>query len=111
MAVVIPHGKGSRVVETGASELRERLLAGPASGCGRFTVRLLSLNPGGHTSGGDQNHAVFYFVAAGKVALSHDSGELDVLSTGDSAIAHAREKHALRNLFESACSVLKVTAQ
>ncbi len=111
MAAVVKHGTGKRVKQSGARGLVERLLAGPASGCNSFTVRTLFLEPDGRTAAVRHSAAVFYHVVEGKIVLSQDCGELDILETGDSAIVQEREKHTLMNLSKTKCSVLKVVPQ
>lgn len=108
---MVKHGAGKRVKQFGARGLSESLLAGPASGCNRFTVRSLLLEPDGRTAAVSHNSSVFYHIVEGKIIIRQDSGELEALKAGDSAIIPEREKHILMNISKKKCSILKVVPQ
>ncbi|MCK5786679.1 MAG: hypothetical protein KAH54_08995 [Candidatus Sabulitectum sp.] len=111
MAVVVKNPRETRIQEKGCRGIREAILAGPASGSNRFTVRKISLEPDGCTARGSSDRAVVYFVHKGRVTLSHSRGELDLLSPGNTATVHADEVHHLHNIDNSNAVVVKVAPQ
>ena len=111
MAVITSNPRENRIEEKGSRGIREAILAGPASGSNRFTVRRISLEPDGCTARGSFDRTVVYFVHKGRVTLSHSSGELDLLSPGDTATVHADEVHHLHNIDSSKAVLIKVAPQ
>ncbi len=111
MAVVVKNPRESRVQQSGAAGLREALLAGPASGCSRFTVRRITLAPGGRTARNAWKGSVFYFLHSGRAALSHGEGELDHLSPGGAAVVHGEELHHFQNIGDVPAVILAVIPQ
>lgn len=111
LAVVVKKPRESRVQQSGASGLREALLAGPASGCSRFTVRRITLAPGGRTARNAWKGPVFYFLHIGRAALSHGEGELDHLAPGEAAVVHGDELHHFQNIGDIPAVILAVMPQ
>ena len=92
----------------GWKEARERLLAGPAQGCDRFTVRTLSLGPGGATPRTERPGSRLLQVLLGEVLLMDGDGGLTRLSTGDAAVIRPMERHHLLNESPGPARVLLV---
>ncbi len=111
MAVIIRNPREIRIQEQGARGVKEALLAGPASGSNRFTVRRITLAPDGCTARTSFDRAVVYLVLSGRISLSHDNGELDLLSPGDSAILRSEEVHHLHNIDKFQAHIVKVASQ
>ena len=111
MAVLVKNPKETRIQQVGARGITEAVLAGPGSGCNRFTVRRIKLAVEGRTSRTSPDLGIVYFIQSGKVALSHGEGDLDHLSEGDTAVIHPEEKHHLQNLHSSFSTVLAVVPQ
>ncbi|MCK5133760.1 MAG: AraC family ligand binding domain-containing protein [Candidatus Sabulitectum sp.] len=111
MAVVIRNPRETRIKESGAHGTSEALLAGPASGSNRFIIRRITLNPDGCTARVSFDRTVVYFVHKGRVTLSHDAGELDLLSPGDTAVIHPDELHHLHNIDKLKAVIIRVASQ
>jgi len=111
MAAITRNPRESHIQEKGARGIKEALLAGPASGCNRFTVRRIVLQPDGCTARSCFTQAVVYFVHSGMVTLSHAGGDLDLLAEGNTAIIHPDEVHHLHNTGSSTAVVVKVASQ
>ena len=111
MAVITRNPREVRVQEKGTSGMKEALLAGPSSGCNRFTVRRILLEPDGTTARVGFDRTTVYFVHSGRVALSHHEGELDLLSPGNTAVVHPDEIHHFHNIDKSRAVIIKVASQ
>ncbi len=111
MAVVTRNPRETRISEKGSRGVKEALLAGPASGSNRFTVRRISLDPDGCTARTSFDRATVYYVLQGRITLSHQDGELDLLSPGDTAVLHSEEVHHLHNIDKLEAVILKVASQ
>ncbi len=111
MAVITRNPKETRIVEKGARGTREALLAGPASGCNRFTVRKISIDPDGCTARRSFDRPTVYFIQDGRVTLSHNDGELDLLFPGDTVVVSADEIHHLHNIDKTKVQIVKVASQ
>lgn len=111
MAVINRNHKDTRIVDTRTRGTGEALLAGPAYGSNKFTVRRISLMADGFTARVAHTAATVYFVHQGSIALSHHEGELDILSPGDTAIVHPDEIHHLHNIGKTRAQVIKVASQ
>jgi quercetin dioxygenase-like cupin family protein len=111
MAVITRNPRGTRISEAGARGIKEALLAGPASGSNKFTVRRITIEPGGLTARTSFSQTTVYFVFQGRVALSHQGDELDMLKQGDTAIVHPGEIHHLHNIENTKSIVIKVASQ
>ena len=111
MAVITRRARDSRISEKGSQGTKEALLAGPASGSNKFTVRRITIEPGGHTARTGFDLATVYFVYQGRVAPSHSGDDLDLLHQGDTAIVHPGEMHHLHNTGGSRSIVIKVASQ
>lgn len=101
----------NRVVHAGARGLFEAVLAGPAAGCNRFTLRRIVLAEEGRTARFSPEQALVYFVHSGKAALSHGEGQLDHISPGDTAVIHSGESHHLMNIHPGKTVLLSVVSQ
>lgn len=111
MATITRNPRNARVQERGSRGTKEALLAGPGTGCNRFTVRRILLEPDGRTARTAGNREIVYVVQRGSITLSHLEGELDLLSAGDSVTVHPGELHHLHNVSKSVTEVLKVASQ
>lgn len=111
MAVIVKHTRDYRVEQSGTRGLKESLIAGPASGCNKFTVKRLTLDENGRTASTVYARSIVYFIHKGTVALSYEAGGLDPLKTGESAVIHPDEEHFLQNLSQGKSIILAVTAQ
>lgn len=111
MAVIVKHARNSRVEQSGTRGLRESVIAGPAAGCNRFTVKRITLEEDGRTANSLFSRSTVYFIHQGTVALSHEEGGLDHLKTGEAAVLHPDEEHFLKNLSKGKSIILAVTAQ
>jgi quercetin dioxygenase-like cupin family protein len=111
MAAITRNPRESRVQEKGARGIKEALLAGPASGCNRFTLRKIVLEPDGCTARTCFNQITVYFIHSGCVTLSHSEGDLDLLSEGNTAVVHKDEVHHLHNTGSTTASIIKVAPQ
>ncbi len=111
MAVMTRGAKNTRISEKGSRGVKEAILAGPASGSNKFTVRRITLEPGGRTARKSSSQTEVYFVYKGRVALSHSEDELDMLLQGDSAVVHPDEIHHLHNTGNAKSVVIKVASQ
>ena len=111
MAVVTRSARDTRISEKGSRGIKEALLAGPASGSNKFTVRRITLEPGGITARTSFSQTAVYFVFRGRVALSHQGDELDMLKQGNTAIVHPGEIHHLHNIEDTKSIVIKVASQ
>lgn len=111
MAVITRKPRERLIARSGAKGTREALLAGPASGCNRFTVKRLTLDADGITARLSEGAGAVYFLHSGAVTMSHGSGELDVLEAGDTAVVHPGEVHRLHNTHGGKSTVLVVTPQ
>ena len=111
MAVIVKHTRDSRVEQSGTRGMRESLIAGPAAGCNKFTMKRITLDENGRTANTLFSRSTVYFIHQGSVALSHENGGLDPLKTGEAAVIHADEEHFLKNLSRGKSIVLAVTAQ
>lgn len=95
----------------GWKETRERLLAGPAQGCDRFTFRLVSLKPDGSTPRMQRNGTRTVLLLEGEVLLMDGDGALSKLSTGDVAVIRPGERHQFINQFTSTVRMVQVDDQ
>ncbi len=111
MAVITRTPREKRIKESGARGIKEALLTGPASGSNRFTVKKIVLDPDGCTARTSFDRTVFYFIHNGRISISHDNGELDLLSPGDTATVHADEIHHLHNVDKLKAVVIIVAPQ
>ncbi|MCD4707682.1 MAG: hypothetical protein K8S62_08070 [Candidatus Sabulitectum sp.] len=111
MAVITRNPREILIREKGGRETKEALLAGPAAGCNRFTIRRISLGPDGCTARTSFDRTTAYFIHRGRVALSHHDGELDLLSPGDTVIVHPDEAHHLHNIDKTEVVLIKVAPQ
>ena len=111
MAVITKKPRERLIAQSGARGTREALLAGPSSGCNRFTVKRLSLDTDGITARLTEKAGAVYFVHSGGVTLSHGEGELDVLEAGDTAVAHPGEVHRLHSNLGKKSMIMVVTPQ
>lgn len=111
MAVVVRTPKETRIKQPESTGISEALLAGPAVGCNRFTVRRITIAPGGRTARRHSQGGVTYFVHQGTVTLSHENGGLDTLESGDTAVVHRDEVHHLQNVSGGRSIVLAVYPQ
>jgi len=111
MALITRTSRGIRIQQTGARGIREALLAGPASGSNRFTVRKIFLEADGCTARNSFDRTTVYFVHKGRISMSHGSGELDLLSPGDSVTVNPDELHHLHNIDKMKAVVIKVASQ
>jgi quercetin dioxygenase-like cupin family protein len=75
----------------------EKLLAGPAQGCGAFTVRVISLKPGGRTPRIDRPGMRVVLILAGEVLFMDGDGSLAKLGAGDVLMVDPRERHHFQN--------------
>lgn len=111
MAVITRNPREIRLSEKGARGIKEALLAGPASGSNRFTVRRISLDPDGCTARTGFDRTTVYYVLQGRITLSHHEGELDLLSPGNTATVHSNEVHHLHNIDKTKAVIIKVASQ
>jgi len=111
LAVIVKRPRETRVNQAESRGLAEAVLAGPGSGCNRFTVRRITLALNGRTARTSFHQGVVYFIHRGKVALSHGEGELDHLSPGETAIVHPDELHHLQNIHTSQSCIIAAVAQ
>jgi len=111
MAVIARSVKDTRIVEKGSRGIKEAILAGPASGSNKFTVRRITIEPDGRTARISSSRTEVYFVYQGRVALSHSGDELDILLQGDTAVVHPGEIHHLHNTGNAKSIVIKVASQ
>ncbi len=111
MGVITRTPREKRIKESGARGIKEALLTGPASGSNRFSVRKIVLEPDGCTARTSFDRTVFYFIHEGRVSISHDNGELDLLLPGNTATIHPDEIHHLHNVDKLIAVVIKVASQ
>ncbi len=111
MALITRTSQGKRIQQTGARGIREALLAGPASGSNRFTVRKIFLEPDGCTARASFDRTAVYFIHQGRISISHGSGELDLLAPGDAVTINPDEMHHLHNIDKMIAVVIKVVSQ
>jgi mannose-6-phosphate isomerase-like protein (cupin superfamily) len=111
MAVITRNPGNTHIVEAGARGIKEALLAGPASGSNKFTVRKIVIEPDGCTARTSFKSATVYIVFQGRVTMSHQDGELDVLSNGDTVVVHPDEMHHMHNMGMLKTTVLKIASQ
>ena len=111
MAVITRTPRESRIKERGAHGIKEALLTGPASGSNRFSAKKIILDPDGCTARTSFDRTVFYFIHEGRISISHDNGELDLLLPGYTATVHADEIHHLHNVDNLKAVVIKVAPQ
>ena len=111
MAVIVKNPRETRLKQAEARGISEAMLAGPASGCNRFTVRRITIAVDGRTARTSFDHGAVYILHTGKVALSHGEGELDHLSPGETAVVHSEELHHLLNIHTSPSVIMAVVAQ
>ena len=111
LAIISRNPKETRIVEKGARGTREALLAGPASGCNRYTVRRITIDPDGCTARSSFDRPVVYFIHEGRVTLSHNDGDLDLLFPGDTVVVPADEIHHLHNIDKTKVKIVKVASQ
>ena len=111
MAEITRNPRETVIQETGARDISEALLAGPASGSNRFTLKRISLKPNGCTARTTCDRATVYFIHQGRVTLSHHEGELDLLSPGDAAVIHPEEIHHFHNIDKLKAVIIKVASQ
>lgn len=111
MGVIIRTPREKRIKESGTRGVKEAILTGPATGSNRFSVKRIVLDPDGCTSRSSFDRTVFYFVHKGRVSISHDNGELDLLMPGNTATIHPEEVHHLHNVDKLMAVVIKVASQ
>jgi len=111
MAVIIRAPRETRIIEPEARGVKEALLAGPAFGCNRFTLRRITIAREGRTARKHSPGGVVYFIHSGTVTLSHENGGLDTLEAGDSAVVHKDEVHHIQNVSGGNSIVLAASPQ
>lgn len=111
MAVIVKHPREVRIEQAEARGLTEAVLAGPASGCNRFSIRRITIKTDGRTARTLPERGLVYFVHSGSVTLSHGQGELDHLEAGEAAVVHPGEAHHLQNIHSSSSIILAVVPQ
>ena len=111
MATIIKKNRFAQIREKGTKQIREALLAGPATGSNKMTLREIEIEPDGKTAGKAFVSPVIYFILDGKVVLSHNNGELDLLEQNNTVTLQKNEHHYLHNTSKTKTLVLMITSQ
>jgi quercetin dioxygenase-like cupin family protein len=85
------------LADSGYSKVSGRLLAGPRDGCNRFTFRMLTLQPGGHTPReGAKGDRVFHVLSGSGECVDPD-GFAHEIGAGDTVFVPAWEVFHMQN--------------
>ena len=84
------------VAMDGASNVRMRMLVGPAEGAGVFHMRHFEVAPGGHTPHHQHNYEHEILILKGTGVAKSDSGERP-FKAGDVIWVPPNEKHQFQN--------------
>jgi len=85
----------------GAEKAHKQLVIGASDGSQRFSVRVFTLEPGGHTP--YHTHAAEHlnYIISGQGALVSEDGSEQELQQGNFALVMPDEKHQYRNISDS----------
>lgn len=95
----------------GALGASRQLPIGSADGTPNFSLRVFTVDPGGHTPYHTHPYEHVNYVIEGNGALVNEAGEETPLKAGDFALVNPSEKHQYRNKgnqpFKMICGVPK----
>lgn len=111
LATIIKKNRLTQIHEKGAKQVKETLLSGPATGSNKLTLRKIEIGPEGKTASKAFNLPVIYFILDGKVVLSHNNDELDLLEQNNTVTLQKNEHHSLHNTSKTKTLVLMITSQ
>lgn len=94
--------ESSPVSMDGAKDVEMKVLIGPDAGSQKMTMRLFSIQPGGHTPYHTHGYEHLVRVESGKGVVTDAEGRKHELSVGQSVFVAPNEKHQFSNPFEHA---------
>ena len=101
----------TKVNMEGAEGAWRQLPIGSADGAPNFSLRVFTVEPGGHTPYHQHPYEHVNYVIEGQGALVNEAGEETPLKAGDFALVDPSEKHQYRNKgdqpFKMICGVPK----
>jgi quercetin dioxygenase-like cupin family protein len=95
----------------GAEGASKQLPLGSADGAPVYSLRVFTVEPGGHTPFHNHPYEHMNYIIEGEGALVNEKGEETPLKAGDFALVNPSEKHQYRNTgdqpFKMICGVPK----
>jgi mannose-6-phosphate isomerase-like protein (cupin superfamily) len=85
------------MTEPGYSKVVSKLLAGPAEGCNKITMKLVTIGPGGHTSRDSVGVEKVHFVISGRGEYVDPDGFAREIVPGDVIVIQPWELHHFQN--------------